>query len=87
MIRNIEIQEHKAHSWGHFLSRIAGYCFRICVAVIGIVLTCVAFLVTSPFALYDSLSPDGRRRRRECRAYRETATNGKTFEPSNKFGI
>ena len=87
MIRDIEIQEHKGHHLGHSLSRIAGYCLRTCVAVIGIALTCFAFLVASPFALCDSLSPGGRRRRRERRAYRNASAGGETFAPSNEYEL
>lgn len=71
MIHNIEIHEHKEHHWGHVLSRIAGYFLRSCVAVIGIALTCFAFLIASPLVLCDWLGPSGRRRRRERRNYRK----------------
>lgn len=80
MIRDMEIRGHKEHGFGHRLGCCAGYTLRGCIAAVGMALACVAFILVSPLALYDCVSPQGCRRRRERRALRKIASDG-TINP------
>lgn len=80
MIRDMEIQEHREHRLGHRLGCCAGCTLRGCIAAVGMALVCAAFILVSPLALYDCVSPQGRRRRRERRALRKIASDG-TINP------
>lgn len=76
MIRDMEIQGHKEYRFGHRLGCCAGCTLRGCIAAVGMALVCVAFILVSPLALYDCMSSQGRRRRRERRALRKIASDG-----------
>lgn len=75
MIRGMEIHGHKEHRFGHTLGCCAGYTLRGCIAAVGMLLACVAFVLVSPLALYDCLSLRERKRRRERGALGRSAAD------------
>lgn len=69
MLQDIEIHEYREHGFAHTARRCAGYALRGCVAAVGIGIALGASIVALPFAVYECLSPAGRRRMRSRRAY------------------